>query len=104
MEGEGVAQRVAEGDSEAEPDTEGLRVVRHDAEAQGEPLPLRVGGSTLAEALPHTLPVGAALVGDRLGEPLAEALFEGVRHTEADGSVETLWVAQPVGEGVPRVL
>ena len=104
MEGEGVAQRVAEGDNDEDPDTEGLREARHDADAQSEPVPLFVGGPTLGEALPVTLWEGAALVGDKLGEPLAEALCEGVRHTEADGDMEALTVAQPVGEGVPCVL
>ena len=85
MEGEGVAQRVADGDTDAELDTEGLRESCRDKDMASEPVLLCVGSSTLGEAPPDTLREGAALVGDRLDEPLTEALCEGVRHTEADG-------------------
>ncbi len=103
IEGEGVAQRVAEGEGDAEPDTEGLCVLRSEAEGECEHVPLRVG-ATLEEGLPDTLTVGAAFVGDTLGEPLKEGEGVGVRQEDAEEEGEKVTDAHEEGDAVPRVL
>lgn len=103
IEGEGVAQRVAEGEGDAEPETEGLCVLRSESEGVGEHVPLRVG-ATLEEGLPDTLTVGAAFVGDTLGEPLREGEGVGVRQEDAEAEGEKVTDTHEEGDTVPRVL